>query len=75
MTRFAGVKGFHNGRFNCGLLFGFSPLVCVQAPPKVRKLFLGKTLEECQALSEQHSFEFTIYKTMPNPKRPYDQGD
>lgn len=72
MTKFAGVKGFRNGRFNCGLLFGFNPLVCVQAPPKVRKLFLGKTLEECEGLSVAHGFEFTVYKTIPNPKRNHD---
>lgn len=67
-TKFCGVKGYHNGRFNCGLLFGFNPLTCIEAPPKVRKIFLGKSLEECRKLAEQNGFEFIVHETLPNPK-------
>ena len=72
MTYFCGIKGDHNGRFSCGILFGFNPPVCVQAPPKIHKLFLGKRLEECREIAEAHGFEFKVYETYPDPRRRRD---
>ena len=72
MVYFVGIKGEHNGRFSCGAMFGFNPPVCVQAPPKIRKLFLGKSMDECKKIAEAHNFEFKVYETYSNPVRRHD---
>lgn len=48
ISHFAIVTGDHNGPFMCAIKFGFNPSICVSAPPKIRDVFLNRSLEKCR---------------------------
>lgn len=69
-THRAFVKGSHNGQaFTCVAEFGFNPPICVTAAPKIRDIFLNKSLEKCLKIADQYGFEISVNELGdPEPK-------
>lgn len=62
-VKMALIKGFHHGSFVCIAEYGFNPLTCIAAAPKIKKLFLYKSLEESAEIAKKYGFSFFVTDT------------